>query len=62
MDPRRPGEFKINALLVVISAGLWAFFWFLNTWLFARLHYTDGISLIYLPAGIRLGIVLVFGV
>lgn len=52
----------INLALVIVSAALWAVFWFANSWAFATLHYTTGISLVYFPAGVRLLIVLVFGV
>ena len=53
---------RINAALTVFSAVLWALFWFLNSWVFSELNYAAGISLIYFPAGVRLLIVLVFGV
>lgn len=52
----------INLLLVIVSATLWAGFWFLSSWVFATFNYAAGISLIYFPAGVRLLIVLVFGV
>ena len=53
---------KIRLALIMLSAVLWAGFWFLNSWLLSDLDYATGISLIYFPAGVRLLIVLVFGV
>lgn len=53
---------RINLALVLLSAVLWVAFWFLNSWLFSSLDYAAGISLVYFPAGVRLVIVLVFGV
>lgn len=58
----RLSEIRINVTLVIASAALWAAFWFLNSWLFAALEYTAGIAFIYFPAGVRLVLVLVFGV
>lgn len=51
-----------NVLLVIASAVLWAGFWYFSQWFFASASYAKGISLIYFPAGIRLAIVLLFGV
>lgn len=53
---------RLNLLLVAVSALLWVAFWFLNAWIFSWLQYGPGITLVYLPAGVRLIIVLAFGV
>lgn len=47
---------------MIVSAALWAGFWFLNAWVFSALSYAPGISLVYFPAGLRLLLVLAFGV
>lgn len=49
-------------LLAAVSAVLWAVFWFVNKMLLSEALVTTGISLIYIPAGVRLLLVLVFGV
>ncbi|WP_421693785.1 hypothetical protein [Aestuariivirga sp.] len=53
---------QFNSTLVAVSGVSWVAFWFLNAWLFAATHFAPGISLIYVPAGIRLIILLLFGV
>lgn len=62
MTPARTSEYKLNASLVAASGALWAAFWYANDLLFSWLDYGAGISLVYVPAGVRLGIVLIFGV
>lgn len=51
----------LDLLLVGVSALLWAGCWFLNKALLADTLVTTGINLVYLPAGIRLLLVLFFG-
>lgn len=62
LSSQRLARLSINAALVVASAALWIGLWFLNAWMFAGLNYAPGIDLVYFPAGVRLVIVLVFGV
>ena len=51
----------LDLLLVAVSGMLWAGCWFLNKALLADTLVTTGINLLYLPAGIRLLLVLFFG-
>lgn len=60
--PQRRAAIRIDLTLVVLSAAMWAVFWFINSWIFSALHFAPGISLVYFPAGVRLLIVLAFGV
>jgi hypothetical protein len=46
---------------VFISAELYAILFFLNDWLTDTLKYDLGVSWIYLPAGLRLFLILIFG-
>lgn len=48
--------------LALASSALWAGFWFLNKAVLSDMLVTTGISLVYVPAGIRLLLVLLFGV
>jgi hypothetical protein len=61
-----PGEtkqsFLLDAALVVTSAALWSSIWIANKYLMAGTHVAPGIDLLFLPAGFRLLIVIVFGV
>jgi len=58
-----PGDIlTTNLLLTLASAALWAGFWFLNKYALSETLVTTGINLVYVPAGIRLLLVLVFGV
>lgn len=50
-----------HGLLVLVSGLLWIILWLFNQQVMAFTHVTGGINLIYLPAGFRLLIVLVFG-
>ena len=57
----RRAEWLMNLALTAGGAALWVSFGFLNDSLtFA--HYAPGVDLIYLPAGVRLAIILMFGV
>lgn len=51
----------LDLLLVAVSGALWAGCWFLNKVLLADTLVTTGINLVYLPAGVRLLLVLLFG-
>jgi hypothetical protein len=46
---------------VFISAALYAILFFLNDWLTETLKYDLGVSWVYLPAGLRLFLILIFG-
>lgn len=56
-----PGWRSLNALLVLASAALWGASNAMNTYLMSFADFARGIDLIYLPAGFRLLIVLLFG-
>lgn len=62
MPPSRLKDLSLGFLLAGISAVLWMTFWFLNKALVSDALVTTGISLIYIPAGIRLLLIMVFGV
>ncbi len=51
----------LDLLLVGVSGLLWAGCWFLNKALLGDTLVTTGINLVYLPAGVRLLLVLLFG-
>ncbi len=48
-------------MMVAISAASYAALYFLNSWLFANFDFAQGVSWVYLPAGLRLLLTLVFG-
>ena len=50
-----------QAALALTSAVLFVLFFQLNGWVFASLAYSEGISWVFLPAGFRVILVLVFG-
>lgn len=63
MAPRTRGRSAVlNGLLVVTSGVLWCSVWLANALLLSSTHVAPGIDLVFLPAGFRLLIVLVFGV
>lgn len=49
------------ALILLISGFLFVEFFRLNDWLFSGLEHTHGVNWIFLPAGFRILLVLVFG-
>ena len=49
------------ALMLLISSFLFVEFFRLNDWLFSALEHTHGVNWIFLPAGFRILLVLVFG-
>ena len=58
---REPGA-ALGALLTLASAALWIVSGFANTYLLSFGSFAAGIDLVYLPAGVRLLIVLLFGI
>lgn len=52
----------LDAALVVTSGALWSAIWIANQYLMSGTHVAPGIDLVFLPAGFRLLIVIVFGV
>lgn len=62
MPPASQQSPLLNASLVVISGLLWCTVWLGNEALMADMNVAPGIDLIFLPAGFRLLIILVFGV
>lgn len=63
MPHRRQHEsWLLDAALVVTSGMLWCAVWIANKYLMAGTHVAPGIDLVFLPAGFRLLIVIVFGV
>lgn len=61
MPPARPDNPPLNAMLVLTSGVLWSLTWLANDRLMAGLQVAPGIDLIFLPAGFRLLLVLIFG-
>ena len=63
MPHRRQDEsWLLDAALVVTSGVLWCAVWIANKYLMAGTHVAPGIDLVFVPAGFRLLIVIVFGV
>lgn len=52
----------LNVALVVTSALIWCAVWLANRYLMAGTNVAPGIDLVFLPAGFRLLLVIVFGV
>lgn len=46
---------------ILISGGLYGSLFFINEWLTANLQYGLGVNWVYLPAGLRLFLILIFG-
>lgn len=55
------GRYRRFALFTVIGVALWLGFLPLYDWLFARTEHVPGINWIYLPHGLRMILVLLFG-
>ena len=51
----------IGSLVIFCSAALYALFFALNSFLFQSLIFSSGVSWIFLPAGLRLVLTLLFG-
>jgi len=65
MRPRRQSVIKNSiayAAMVLGSGAMWVAIWLLNKYMMSFSSITPGIDLVYLPAGFRLLIILVFGV
>lgn len=60
-DIPRQGSHLLDATLVLTSGVIWSAVWLANMYLMASTKVTPGIDLIFLPAGFRLLIVIVFG-
>ena len=58
ISSKRPTLFLVG---VLISALLYSALFFFNDWLTGTLKYDLGVSWIYLPAGLRLFLILIFG-
>lgn len=56
-----PNRFSVFLVGTLISALLYSALFFLNDWLTIALKYDLGVSWIYLPAGLRLFLILIFG-
>jgi hypothetical protein len=54
-------KFSLFTAGAFISAALYAILFFLNDWLTDTLKYDLGVSWVYLPAGLRLFFILIFG-
>ena len=52
----------LNIALVVTSAVIWCAVWLANMYLADATHVAPGIDLVFLPAGVRLLLVIVFGI
>ncbi|UFS55900.1 hypothetical protein LN050_09020 [Comamonadaceae bacterium M7527] len=57
----KPTPLMQQLLLIAFAAISYATLFFLNNWVFASLEFTAGVNWLYLPAGLRLLMVLVFG-
>lgn len=62
MSSEREVRAALGALLTLASAALWIVSGFANTYLLSFGSFAAGIDLVYLPAGVRLLIVLLFGI
>lgn len=58
----KQGSVLLDATLVVVSGLIWCAVWLANKYLMAATHVAPGIDLVFLPAGFRLLIVIVFGI
>ena len=58
ISSKRPSLFLVG---VLISALLYSALFFINDWLTGTVKYDLGVSWIYLPAGLRLFLILIFG-
>ena len=58
ISSKRPSLFLVG---VLISALLYSALFFVNDWLTGTVKYDLGVSWIYLPAGLRLFLILIFG-
>ena len=54
-------QFKLHAVMIVLTIVLFIGALGVNEWLFTRLEFAPGINWIYLPAGVRLLSTLLFG-
>ncbi len=54
-------QLRLGMMLVLLSASAWLVFGGITQSLSPVLQYAPGIDLVYLPAGVRLGIILLFG-
>lgn len=63
-SPHRPGKHwrLLDAALVLTSGAIWCGVWLANMYLLSATKIAPGIDLVFLPAGFRLLIVIVFGV
>ena len=62
MSTTKPSSNLLIALMIVSSGLLWVCFSTFNKEVFSATNFGTGIELVYLPAGFRLVIVLIFGV
>lgn len=62
MPFRTQNDRLLNAALVATSGVMWCLIWLLNRYLMSGTNVAPGIDLVFLPAGFRLLIVIVFGV
>lgn len=56
-----PNSRTLDAALVVTSGLIWSVVWLANMYLLSATRFAPGIDLVFLPAGFRLLIVIVFG-
>ena len=57
----QPKPLTQQLLLMAFAAMAYATLFFVNNWVFAALEFTAGVNWVYLPAGLRLLLVLMFG-
>lgn len=62
LPPPKNGSLLLDVALVVTSGLLWCVSWVANMYVMEATHVAPGIDLVFLPAGFRLLIVIVFGV
>jgi hypothetical protein len=56
-----PKPFAQHLIMAGVAGGTYAAMFFFNGWLFSSFEFTAGVNWIYLPAGMRLLLVLMFG-
>lgn len=62
MQQAAPKDWATGLVLTMASSALWMGFWFFNKYALSDTLVTTGINLLFVPAGIRLLLVLLFGI
>lgn len=57
----RPNPLTQHVILACVAASTYTGMFFLNSWMFSAFEFATGVNWLYLPAGVRLLLVLMFG-